>query len=257
MARPIKKGLDYFPLDVIFEDEIELLEAEFGLVGFAILIKLWQKIYSNGYYIEWKSDSSLLFSKKINTDINTVESVINTCLRRNLFDKEIYDKYQILTSSGIQKRFLTAASQSKRKTISVISELILVNSEFTELITEETSFNPEFSTQRKVKESKVKEIKENHPPNPQTTKEDGGQNGIYFCKDGRQIDLNNIKSSRWKENEGSEFLKSVGQIVGLKGTNLVGLQDAVKYLIETDHKVGDHKKFFIKMITNHLKDCGL
>ena len=59
MARPLKTGLDYFPLDVSFDDNIELLEAEEGLEGFAILIKLWQKIYSNGYYIEWNEDSLL------------------------------------------------------------------------------------------------------------------------------------------------------------------------------------------------------
>ncbi len=64
MARPLKIGLDYFPLDVSFDDNIELLEAEEGLEGFAILIKLWQKIYSNGYYIEWNDDCLLLFCKK-------------------------------------------------------------------------------------------------------------------------------------------------------------------------------------------------
>ncbi len=95
------------------------------------------------------------------------------------------------------------------------------------------------------------------PSNPQTPKEDESGNGIYFCKDGRQLDLNNIKSSKWKDNDGFEFLKSIGQIVGLNGTDLPGFHDAVKHLIETDHKIGDHKKFFIKMLTNHLKDCGL
>jgi len=95
------------------------------------------------------------------------------------------------------------------------------------------------------------------PSNPQTPKEDESGNGIYFCKDGRQLDLNNIKSSKWRDNDGFEFLKSIGQIVGLNGTDLPGFHDAVKHLIETDHKIGDHKKFFIKMITNHLKDCGL
>ena len=95
------------------------------------------------------------------------------------------------------------------------------------------------------------------PSNPQTPKEDESGNGIYFCKDGRQLDLNNIKSSKWRDNDGFEFLKSIGQIVGLNGTDLPGFHDAVKHLIETDHKIGDHKKFFIKMLTNHLKDCGL
>lgn len=90
----LKIGLDYFPLDVRFDDEIELLEAEEGLTGFAILIKLWQKIYSNGYYIEWNDDSILLFCKNINSEKTKVISVVNTCLRRNLFNKKLFDKYK-------------------------------------------------------------------------------------------------------------------------------------------------------------------
>ena len=100
--------------------------------------------------------------------------------------------------------------------------------------------------------SKHKNIK-----TPQTSKEDGSWNEIYFCKDGRTFDLNNINYSKWRDNDGFEFLQSIGKIVGLKGTNLPGLHDAVKHLIETDHKIGDLKKFFITMLTNHLKDCGL
>ena len=161
MARPIKVGLDYFPLDVSIDDDVELLEAECGLEGFAILIKLWQKIYKSSYYIEWNVDNEMLFARKINSESTKVNSVINACLRRGLFNKEIYEKYSILTSSGIQKRYIKACSDSKRKNIPMIKECILVNSEFTSLITELTSINSEltliessFSTQSKVKKSK-------------------------------------------------------------------------------------------------------
>ena len=153
MARPTKIGLDYFPLDCNIDDNLELIEAEFGLQGFAIVVKIWQKIYSNGYYIEWDDDSALLFSRKINTELSVINSVINSCFRRNLFDEKLYKKYKILTSSGIQKRYLTACQNSKRRTISFIQEFKLVNSEFTVIITELTSINSEFSTQKKVKES--------------------------------------------------------------------------------------------------------
>jgi len=157
MARPIKIGLDYFPLDVNIDDDIELIEAEHGLSGFAIIIKLWQKIYSNGYYIKWNNDVALLFSRKINSEITLINSVVNSCFKRNLFDEKLNKKYNILTSSGIQKRFINVSSHAKRKTISLIKEYTLVNSEFTSLITEFTSLNVDKSTQSKVKESKVKE----------------------------------------------------------------------------------------------------
>lgn len=160
MARPLKLGLDYFPLDVNMDDDVELLEAECGLEGYAILIKLWQKIYSNGYYMEWNEDVALLFSRKINSNINTVNSVVNTCLRRGIFDKSINEKYGILTSPGIQKRYLIACNQSKRKYIRMDKRYILVNSDYTKFITELIEFPPEESTQRKGKEREKKRKRE-------------------------------------------------------------------------------------------------
>lgn len=168
MARPLKTGLDYFPLDVHLDDEIELFEAECGLDGFAILVKLWQKIYSIGYFLKWSSDTQLLFAKRINSDINKVDSVINACLNRNIFNKILYDKHSILTSKAIQKRYFMICKDSKRKGITVIKDYFLVNGDFDKLITEfieltpeETPLNHSGSTQRKVKEieSKVKENK--------------------------------------------------------------------------------------------------
>ena len=51
MAIPIKKELVCFPLDTILEKKIELLEAECGLIGFAILFKIFQEIYNEKNYI--------------------------------------------------------------------------------------------------------------------------------------------------------------------------------------------------------------
>lgn len=166
MARPYKTGLDYFPLDVHLDDDIELFEAECGLIGYAILIKLWQKIYAEGYYIKWDNDSVILFAKRNNTDVNKINEIINACLRRKLFNNDLYQKHKILTSKAIQKRYFSACKDSKRKNTSAIKEYLLVNGEYLELITELTELTPEKtpvntgeSTQSKVKEieSKVKE----------------------------------------------------------------------------------------------------
>ena len=50
--RPIKQGLDYFPLDVDMDtdDKIVLIESRYGSDGFTVIIKLLMKIYRNGYY---------------------------------------------------------------------------------------------------------------------------------------------------------------------------------------------------------------
>lgn len=110
MQRPKKDGLEYFPLDVTagIDDEIELLEAEYGLEGFAIFIKLLQKIYKNNYYLDWTEKEQLQFSKRVNVDNSRINSIINSCLKWGLLEKTLYDEYKILTSRGIQKRFLLA-----------------------------------------------------------------------------------------------------------------------------------------------------
>lgn len=168
MGRPQKTGLDYFPLDVSFDDNVELLEAECGISGFGIMIKLWQKIYSNGYFVEWEDDNALLFARKINSDINEVNAVVKACLRRSIFNEKLYKKHKILTSRGIQSRYFKAITDSRRVNVIVIQDYFLltptetpINTEFIELITEE-------STQSKVeykKEDNIKEDKSNCPYN--------------------------------------------------------------------------------------------
>ncbi len=161
MARPTKTGLDYFPLDVHLDDKVELLEAEHGLEGFAIIIKLYQKIYANGYFIEWNEDTCMLFSRGVNATITLVNDVVNTGLRRGLFDKKLYEKYGILTSKGIQDRFLTVCKGARRKNVAFVNEyLLVVNAELIEVIATLTSENPEFSTQSKGKKTKEEEKKE-------------------------------------------------------------------------------------------------
>lgn len=157
MGRPLKSGLDYFPLDVEMDDCVELIETEHGLAGFSIIIKLWQKIYKNGYYIDWDKDVALLFARRINTEVTLINNVITSCLSRNLFNKPMYEKHKVLTSSGIQKRYVLACSSSKRKSISIRSELCLLTPEFSQFVTEFTQFPPVVSAQSKGKETKVKE----------------------------------------------------------------------------------------------------
>jgi len=169
MARPVKIGLDYFSLDVNLDDNVELMEADCGLQGFAIMIKLWQKIYAEGYFIEWKDDNALLFSRKINTEITLVNSVVTVCLSRGIFNNELYEKYQILTSKGIQKRYLTVCKQLKRTAVPFNEDYILVNSEFTEVIPGFIPKNSGESTQKKGKEKKGEERKGNDNKEEETS----------------------------------------------------------------------------------------
>lgn len=126
MARPTKIELDYFPLDCRLNDRMKLIEAEFGLAGFAIIIKIFQKIYGGkGYYCEWNEEVILLFAREINAGGNIVSEVIEGALRRGIFSKEMYDKYGILTSERIQTTYFDAAS--RRDCINIDDRYLLIS----------------------------------------------------------------------------------------------------------------------------------
>jgi uncharacterized phage protein (TIGR02220 family) len=101
-----------------------LIEAEFGLKVFAIVVKLLQKIYGmDGYYCEWNDEVSLMFACEIGAGVNDVSEIVEAAIRRGLFDKTIYDKYHVLTSSGIQERYLNATG--RRQKIVLFKEYLL------------------------------------------------------------------------------------------------------------------------------------
>lgn len=121
----MKSGLDYFPLDVTLDSKFELLEAEYGLQGFAVIVKLYQRIYGEqGYYCEWTRDVELLFAKRINVGCNFVSEIVNAAVRRGIFNENVYKKYSVLTSKGIQQRFFEAVN--RRSKVNVKAEYLLV-----------------------------------------------------------------------------------------------------------------------------------
>jgi len=174
MGRHIKQGLDYFPIDLDLDDKWDLIESKYGLEGFAMLIKLLQRIYKNGYYTRWTEREQLLFSKNINVDINRLSLFIDDCINFEIFDARLLEKYSILTSRGIQKRYLLAVT--RRKQISICKEILLLDIDvyindssrviYADINTQSGSINASKSTQSKVKESKVKEsiLGETSPP---------------------------------------------------------------------------------------------
>ncbi len=162
MARPFKSGVDYFPLDVVMDDKVKILEAEHGLIGFGVWAKLHQKVYSSNYWIEWDKKAKIIFSNEVNVDINKVNDIINSCLEWDIFDKKVFDEYSVLTSRGIQKRYFKICE--KRLRIEVITEYTLINVPEIEkqeiVIVGINSINDCKSTQSKVNDSKLNENRE-------------------------------------------------------------------------------------------------
>lgn len=124
-----KVGLDYFELNCQLEEKIRLIQAEFGLKGFAIVVKLYQKIYGEfGYYCEWSEDSLLLFMAEngvSSSDANFIKEVVSACIRRNIFSEKLFKDFGILTSCGVQKRYMKATS--RREKVSMKKEYLLLS----------------------------------------------------------------------------------------------------------------------------------
>jgi len=125
VARPLKQGVDYFPLDVILDDKFELIEAVHGVAGFGVVVKLYQKIYGSGYYLCVDERFILMLSKRINVDINLINAIINDCVKWGLFDRDLYENHQVLTSKGIQKRYFEIVT--RRKEVHVDERFMLVD----------------------------------------------------------------------------------------------------------------------------------
>ncbi len=124
------KGLRTFPLDCILQDDIKLIEDEFGLTGFGIIVKLLQKAYGEyGYYLEWDSEVALSFANRncCGVGCNVVLEVVRTALKRNIFNQEMYDKYKILTSKRMQETYLLAFKRKQR--IDFIVDYSLLNAD--------------------------------------------------------------------------------------------------------------------------------
>lgn len=160
MSRAHKTGLDYFSFDVDFfnDEKIEFVSAKYGNIGELIVVKLLCRIYRNGYFLKWGEDECLLFAKRAGDGISQerVDEVINELLERDFFCKKTFKNYQVLTSNGIQKRFLEATK--RRKSVDVTKEYLIADIDGFDVNV--IKLNVNINSQRKVKESKGKESKE-------------------------------------------------------------------------------------------------
>ena len=156
-----KEAFDFFPLDVHLSDKMELIEAEFGLIGFAVIVKLWMRIYgSRGYYCEFDEEVALMFSHKTGVGVNAVSEILNAAFKRGIFDRTLYEKHKILTSKGIQERCMKMCSRRKRFEVEKKYLLISVSDSLENVYIKGENANISKENVYIFSQSKVKERKE-------------------------------------------------------------------------------------------------
>ena len=173
MARPLKNGLDYYPLNVDFFSDIKvrrLIKAG-GPQSISILIALLGNIYRDeGYYMRWDNDLTFLISDLVGVTEGAVMETVNKAVHIGFFHAGLFETYKILTSKGIQARYLEAVSRRRQVFLNKNYLLLDVNA-YNNVVLDDViddnnsvnvynnSVNVDRSTQSKEKESKVKESK--------------------------------------------------------------------------------------------------
>lgn len=163
MARPLKQGLDYFPLDVGFLQDMKVrrIIKSCGASAISVLIWLLGSCYrDDGYYIWWTEDLPFIVADEIGVTEGCVQEVVKRALQVGFFDAGMKEKHGILTSAGIQKRFLEVTSRRKAAFLRRDFALISVNVDNNSINVCNNSINVYGNEQSKVKKRKGKESKE-------------------------------------------------------------------------------------------------
>ena len=130
MARPLKDGVDYFPKDTHFysDDKVRLLRSEFGAEGMYLLDYLICDLYAKeGYYAVWSKEKCMLTADGAGCGISSefVEKFVSGCIDCRFFDEGVFRRFGVLTSAGIQRRYIRMFQS--REVIPIISEYWLLD----------------------------------------------------------------------------------------------------------------------------------
>lgn len=160
MARPLKSGIDYFPLDCNFMKDIKVRKIlrACGPGAIAVIVNLLCTIYQgDGYYMLWDEDTGFLIADDIGVKESFVHEVVKTAVQVDFFNAGMFDTRGILTSGGIQRRYKEATA--RRNDNSLIADYNLLSNELSGVIAYNNPVNVDKSTQMIVDDSKVNKIK--------------------------------------------------------------------------------------------------
>ena len=182
MARKAVMELRYYPVDVnrVRDTKVRAVIRTRGFVAYYIYDVLLSMIYGDkGYYMEWTEDALMEVADCARCEEEEVMDILGEMLRHKLFDMELFSQCNVLTSAGIQRRYLQAMKDRVRKIRQRGGEAQLFQPEYllleekelrtlltmtenvqdeSEIVADETQFVLDESDKRKRKE-KEREIK--------------------------------------------------------------------------------------------------
>lgn len=177
MARPRKDGLDYFPLDVNFLSDLKIKKIirAYGAQAVAVVMSVLTTIYrDNGYFANYDEDLIFIIADELKLEDSYVKNVIEKLIEVDFLNKEQKEKNNILTSIGIQERYLKACERRVKTTLNATYNLLNDSSNelpqtestpegsFCKQKPRSTGVNDSKSTQSKVNKNKVNKNKINN-----------------------------------------------------------------------------------------------
>ena len=240
MARPIKKGIDYFSFDVKFLRNIKvrkILKA-CGASSITVLISLLSRIYEDrGYYTEWNEDVSFLVSDEVGVSEGLVAEVVTKATQVEFFDKDKFKNYKILTSKGIQERYLEATV--KRKSVVFNKEYLVIdiNSIINLVNVNINSINAVDNTQRREEEIRGDKSKGDNASDEAEISDDKNK----FADDSVEVKLSKYlynqilkNKSNYKKPNFQAWAKSIDLLIRVDGENAERVKSVIDYATTDD-----------------------
>ena len=127
MARPYKKGLDFWPKDTAFysDSKVRKIIRREGAAGAAILDGIFCTIYREGWYLTLDDDIIEDIAEMLYVSAEKVKKVIEIAVEVGFFHEGFYRKNSTLTSLSLQSRYVSATS--RRQKLSLDTQYILLD----------------------------------------------------------------------------------------------------------------------------------
>ncbi|ARV05558.1 hypothetical protein BTO04_02080 [Polaribacter sp. SA4-10] len=106
--------------------KIKRLIKNFSGNGFLIYSFILTEIYRDkGYFLEWDNDADFDIFEALNISENLVNEVVNYSCLIGLFNQELWEEKNIITTKNIQEFWAKVAKIVKRKNQAVISDFLV------------------------------------------------------------------------------------------------------------------------------------
>ena len=108
----MKIALNKFEFPTRGDERMELIEKRFGMIGFAVIVKLLERIYgTNGYFCTWNNSFIALLAQNFGIKVKMLSDIVAYAVSIGFFDGGMLARKSILTSADIQSQYFRAVSK--------------------------------------------------------------------------------------------------------------------------------------------------